>query len=53
MRDRTIQGAVVTYSAPQKLLPDTIDRRDICLVAMIHSLEICREDQAHDLYSVE
>lgn len=50
MCDRTFQGTVPTYSAPHKLLPDTIGRRDVRLVTMIHGLGVCREEQAHDMY---
>lgn len=53
MCDRTIQGAVRTYSAPYKVLGDTTGRRDVRLVTMIHGLGICREEQVHDRYCTD
>ena len=52
MCDRTIQGTVPTYSAPHKVISDTIGRHDLRVVTMIHGVGICREEQAHDMYCV-
>jgi hypothetical protein len=51
--DRTFQGALPVYSAPHKVVMDTIGRRDVRLVTMIHGVGICREEQAHELDCAE
>jgi hypothetical protein len=53
MCDRIFHGAVPMYSAPHKVISDTIGRRDVRLVSMIHGVGICREEQAHDLDCAE
>lgn len=53
MCDRTFQAGIATYSAPHKLLPDTLGRRDIRLVTTIHGVGVCREEQAYDMYCKE
>lgn len=42
-----------TYSAPHKLVSDTIGRCDVRITTMIHGVGICREELAHDMYCAE
>jgi hypothetical protein len=53
MCDRTLHGATLAYSAPRKVIADTLGRKDVRVVNMVHRVGICREEQAHDMFCVE